>query len=59
MYIIISFGLVYLTEWFGFYGIWVIAFPVTFCWLSAIYYYEALEKEFGHYPKSGKWQVDY
>ena len=57
MYIIISFGLVYLTKWFGFYGIWIIAFPITFFWLSAIYYYESLEKELGYYPTKGKWQV--
>lgn len=57
MYVIISFGLVYLTEWFGFYGIWIITFPVIFFWLSAIYYYESIEKECGLYPKKGQWQV--
>ncbi|MFK7974418.1 MAG: MFS transporter, partial [Rickettsiaceae bacterium] len=45
MYILISFGLVYLTEWFGYYGIWVIAFPVTFFWTKSVYYYESLDRD--------------
>ena len=57
MYILISFGLVYLTEWFGYYGVWLIALPVTFFWLKSIYYYESLEKECGNYPLKGEWQV--
>lgn len=57
MYVIISFGLVYLTEWFGFYGIWIIAFPIALLWIRAIYYYESLEKEVGNYPLKSEWQV--
>ena len=57
MYIFISFGLVYLTDWFGYYGVWIIAFPITFFWLKAIFYYASLEKEIGNYPKKGEWQI--
>lgn len=57
MYVIISFGLIYLTEWFGFYGIWVIGIPITLLWIRAIYYYASLEKEVGNYPLKGQWQV--
>ena len=57
MYVIISFGLIYLTEWFGFYGIWVIGIPIALLWIRAIYYYASLEKEVGNYPLKGQWQV--
>jgi MFS family permease len=57
MYVLISFGLVYLTEWFSYYGIWVIACPTVFFWLKAIKHYENLEKEAGSYPIKGEWQV--
>ncbi len=59
IYIITSFGLVYLTEWFGHYGIWFIAFPVFIFWLKAIYHYEDLEKSSGNYPQKGKWQISF
>ena len=52
MYIIISFGLVYLTEWFGFYGVWFIGIPLFFFWLRAVYHYERLEKKTGEFPKA-------
>jgi len=57
MYIIVSFGLVYLTEWFGYYGIWLIATPLAIFWWKAIAHYEELEKEVGNYPLKGEWQV--
>jgi MFS family permease len=58
MYIIVSFGLVYLTEWFGYFGIWVIAIPLALVWFKSINYYITLEKEVGNYPAKGKWQVE-
>lgn len=57
MYIVISFGLVYLTKWLGYYGIWIIALPITFLWLKSISYYSFLEKEVDNYPQKGEWQV--
>ena len=56
-YVVISFGLVYLTEWFGYYGIWFVSIPIIYFWLLAIGYYESLEKSIGIYPLKGEWQV--
>jgi MFS transporter, MHS family, proline/betaine transporter len=52
MYIIVSFGLVYLTDWFGFYGVWVIAFPLIFFWIRGVLFYEKLEKKHGDFPQA-------
>lgn len=52
MYVTISFGLVYLTEWFGFYGIWFIAAPLIFFWFKALFHFEALEKKAGEFPQT-------
>ena len=57
MYVIISFGLVFLSEWFGYYGIWLIGIPLNLLWIKAIFHYESLEKEVGNYPLKGAWQV--
>ena len=43
MYIVTSFGLVYLTRWFGHYGLWAIIFPVTFAFLWGVRHFEVLE----------------
>jgi MFS transporter, MHS family, proline/betaine transporter len=52
MYVIISFGLVYLTEWFGFYGVWFIAMPLIFFWFRSLSHFERLEKKYGEFPKA-------
>lgn len=44
MYIITSFGLVYLTEGFGYYGLWIIVMPVTIGYMWAVRYFEKIEK---------------
>ncbi len=43
MFIIISFGLIYLTAWFGHWGLWVIMVPsiITYTW--ALRYFEKLD----------------
>ena len=43
MYIITSFGLVYLTEAFGHYGLWIIMLPVTMGFLWGIQHFKTLE----------------
>ena len=43
-YIITSFGLVYLTEIFGHWGIWIIILPSVIGYLWAIHHYEILEE---------------
>lgn len=52
MYVIISFGLVFLTEWFGFYGIWVIALPLIYFWFKSLFHFERLEKQVGDFPET-------
>lgn len=43
MYIITSFSLVYLTDIFGYLGLWLIMFPVTIGFLWGIHHFEKLE----------------
>lgn len=44
MYVITSFSLVYLTEWFGHYGLWFIMIPVTAGFLWGVNHFIKLEK---------------
>ena len=44
MHVITSFGLVYLTEWLGYYGIWVVVMPVTIGYMWATKHFEKLER---------------
>jgi MFS family permease len=53
MYCIVSFGLVYLTEWFGHYGLWIIIFPTTLGFYWGTLRFEKLEKQV-HTPLSTK-----
>ena len=48
MYIITSFGLVYLTNWFGHYGLWVIMLPITSAFLWGVRHFEKLENQKQH-----------
>ncbi len=43
MYIITSFGLVYLINVFGYYGVWVVAIPVCVGYMWAVKYFAAIE----------------
>jgi hypothetical protein len=43
MHIISAFGLVYLTDWFGHYGIWIISLPIAFAFTWSIRHFERLE----------------
>ncbi|MBS0185953.1 MAG: hypothetical protein JSS34_06395 [Proteobacteria bacterium] len=44
MAVIISFGLVYLTEFLGVWGIYIILIPISVSFLWGIYHYEKLER---------------
>jgi MFS family permease len=54
MYIITSFGLVYLGEYFGPYGLWCIAVPLMSVYLYGIIHFEGLERAVGLYPCSSQ-----
>ena len=41
--VISAFGLIYLTEWFGYWGLWIIALPLSFAYMSSIRHFEKLE----------------
>lgn len=41
-YFFTAFGLIYLTEWFGYWGIWIVAFPTAFCFLWGVRHFEKL-----------------
>ncbi|MES2608095.1 MAG: MFS transporter [Pseudomonadota bacterium] len=43
MYVITSFGLVYLTDSLGYYGLWIVVIPVTVGYMWAVRYFEKLE----------------
>ncbi|MCX7342669.1 MAG: MFS transporter, partial [Proteobacteria bacterium] len=45
IYVITSFGLVYLTEAFGSYGVWIIGLPFCMGFLWAVNHFEKLEKQ--------------
>lgn len=44
MYIITSFGLVYLTEALGYYGLWIVVIPVTVGYMWAVRYFKKIEE---------------
>ncbi len=50
-YAISSYGLIPLTEWFGYYGIWVLVAPIIIGFIWAISYLTELEKDSGTYDK--------
>jgi MFS family permease len=45
IYIVTAFGLVFLTHWFGAYGIWFILLPISGGFLWGVYHFEKLQKE--------------
>lgn len=55
MYIITSFGLIYLTKYLGNYGLLIIIIPVMIGYSFGILHFEKLEKAAGNYPKKKKW----
>lgn len=52
MYIITSFGIVYLVEYFNYWGVLIIIIPVLILYTFGLYHFEKLEKEVGNYLKT-------
>lgn len=50
MYIITSFGLVYLGDYFGPFGLWCLTLPLSAGYLYGILHFEGLERKLGIYP---------
>jgi MFS family permease len=50
MYITTSFGLVYLGNYFGSFGLWFITLPITIAYLYGVLHFEGLERKLGIYP---------
>ncbi len=55
MYIITSFGLIYLTTQLGNYGLLIVMIPVMIGYTFGILHFEKLEIASGHYPTKKKW----
>jgi len=51
MYIITSFGIIYLTKYFGHYGLLVVIIPLNVGCALGINHFENLEKQVGNYPQ--------
>ena len=52
MYVITSFGIIYLTEYFGHYGLLIVMVPISIGCFCGLRHFEKLEKEEGNYPNS-------
>ena len=50
MYVVTSFGLVYLGERFGTFGLWFITLPITIAFLYGVHVFEGLERRRKCYP---------
>lgn len=50
MYVVTSFGLVYLGSYLGVYGLWVLTLPITIGYLYGVFHFEELEHNLGFYP---------
>lgn len=55
MYIITSFGVIYLTKHLSNYGLLIITIPIMIGYSFGILHFEKLEKASGNYPKKKKW----
>ncbi len=51
MYIITSFGIIYLTKYLGHYGLLVVIIPLNIGCALGINHFENLEKKVGNYPQ--------
>lgn len=51
MYIVTSFGIVYLVEYLNYWGVLVIIIPVLILYAFGLFHFEKLEQEVGNYPR--------
>lgn len=50
MYVITSFGVIYLVNYWGSFGIWVVALPIVVAYLCSISHFKGLELKYKLYP---------
>lgn len=50
MFVVTSFGLIYLSRYFGHFGIWLISLPITVAYLYGLKHFEGLERKRDLYP---------
>lgn len=50
MYVITSFGIAYLVDWFNHFSILIITIPIMIGYIFSILHFEKLEREVGNYP---------
>lgn len=59
MYVVISFGLVYLGNYLGHFGLWLITLPVTGAYLYGVLHFESLERKMGMFrPNNPYYKTD-
>lgn len=54
MYVIVSFGIAYLVDWFNHFSILIIMIPTMIGYTFSIMHFEKLEREAGNYPEKKK-----
>ena len=59
MYLVTSFGTIYLTEYFGTYGLLILIIPILVGYFYGLNTFINLEKEAGNYPKKTSWNIVY
>ena len=52
MYVVTSFGVIYLVEYTGYMGLWIVMIPLAIGFLWSIHHFEKLEKASGNFPES-------
>ena len=56
IYVVTSFGLIYLTNYFGVFGMWFITIPMVIAYYYGVLHFEYLERKIGIYPNLTKLQ---
>ncbi len=59
MYVVTSFGFVYLIDHFGHWGLWIIMVPTIIGFAYGLFYFDKLAKELGGYPIAYKDAASY
>ena len=50
MYVLTSFGLIYLGGYFGSFGLWILTLPTTCAYLYGVFHFEKIENKSRFYP---------